>query len=145
MSDNRTYYFFFGADGRIPRWQSVFVRHRPKMFWHVGVLMQAGCDVIRVDSNSEGVNIDKYFDELVPGGYVSVEDVAVSFAEKGMLVVKFEVTAGSKKSIMHISNLIPTCVTVVKTVIGRPSWEITPYQLYKGLLRDGGIEITKRG
>lgn len=137
MSTNKVFYIYFRPSPDMPWWQKLFVLHREERFHHCGLFMQFGSDVLRVDSSVQGVGFEKFFDK--DGLFVDAEVFAENLVQvEGMTVVRYKVSEESKKCILHPSNSVPTCVTIVKTIIGRASWEITPYQLYKGLLRDGG-------
>lgn len=132
------YVVFRESPEGLPWWQRLFVWNEE--FEHVGVLMQLGCDVLVCDASENGMWFNKLFDPDSPGGYVDAEQVACRYVdEHGWRVVKY--SSDKDKSIFHPSSCIPTCVTIVKAIIGRRSWEMTPWQLYKGLLRDGGVEM----
>lgn len=139
MSSTFDFYVVFRkSDHGLPWWQRWFVWDEE--FEHVGVIMQLGCDVLVCDASSEGLWFNKVYDPDIPGGYVSAEHVANRYvSEYGWRVVKYG--SGKYQSVFHPSSILPTCVTMVKAIIGRRSWECTPWQLYKGLIRDGGTEM----
>ena len=62
---------------------------------------------------------------------ISADDVAVSLIEAGHTVVK-----STHKSRYCKFAFIPSCVTIVKTVSGYRSNSITPYGLYKSLVKE---------
>ncbi|MBA44200.1 MAG: hypothetical protein CMF62_09405 [Magnetococcales bacterium] len=41
----------------------------------------------------------------------------------------------------HMANVLPSCVTMVKLMLGFRSWALTPRQLYGALLRRGAVPI----
>lgn len=130
------YVVFRKSPEGLPWWQRMFV-WKPE-FEHVGVIMQLGCDVLVCDASENGMWFNKVFDPEIKGGYVDAEAVAEQYvSEHGWRVVAWE--SDKTDSIFHPSSALPTCVTIVKAIIGRRSWECTPWQLYKGLIRDGGI------
>ena len=141
MVNKQTFYIIFRrCDSKLPWWQRMFVPDkRMDEFSHCGVMMQFGCDVLQVDSDHQGVWFNKMFDKEVAGGFIDAELLAQAYErEKGYKVLRY---VASSRGVFHCGNLPPTCVTMVKSIIGRSSWEITPYQLYKGLIKDGAVEI----
>lgn len=129
---SRKFYLVFTAGDDQRWWLRPFTRpsHR-----HVAVYMQMGKDVARVDPQMEGWTVDLlYSKDQSP---LRVEDVAWALAAKGYLVLPYESKGFSRQRVAGLGTMLPTCVSAVKMVIGRKSFEFTPYQLAKGIRKEG--------
>lgn len=133
------YYIYFGSSDTMPWWQRIFVPR--KNLEHCGVLMQLGHQVLRVEPRAQGPEIKAFFhpdDQRIP---IPAGVVAADMVLQGWTVLRYE--AGKRRKVYHISNIVPSCVTLVKALIGRTTFEITPQQLYYGLLKDGAVFIDR--
>ncbi len=57
-------------------------------------------------------------------------------------ILKIKYRFDIKNRIFNIYNIAPTCVSVVKMFLGIRCRAITPYQLYKYLLKCGAFHLT---
>lgn len=82
--------------------------------------------------------IDKPLDHL------HTHDVARLWAQNGWRVVKIERKLDEDVSLIPICNLFMSCVTLSKCLMGVSCLAQTPYQLYRWMIRNGGIELEDR-
>lgn len=124
---------------KLPWWQRPFVWRRD--FEHVEVLMQVGHLPMMVTSGVNGVWFHQFYDETDLAVGIDAKDVAQLYVDlKGHRVVEY----GSDKesNVLNIAAVLPTCVSLAKFVIGHGGLAVTPYQLYKSLLKSGAKEMS---
>lgn len=114
---------FFDSPGQIEWYWRLF----KKRFWHVAVTLHGSTPEVH-----RSVTVDP----RMP--YIDV--FGASARHVGETNVRFR--NNIPLSAPPWGFLVPaTCVTVVKGVLGiRARWVLTPYQLYKYLLKNGGVE-----
>jgi hypothetical protein len=136
----RTWYIAFTDDRRVELWWTKFLK---RDFGHCMAFAQTGAFVTVIEPLWHTVQIETYFNQDDPKAGLSAELVALSWVDMGYKVVEVKTKVDFSLSIRHIWNIIPTCVTLIKTLTGLRGWGFTPYQLYKLALARGGIEITE--
>jgi len=60
---------------------------------------------------------------------------------KNSTVLKFKYKFDFNNKIFYFWNMLPTCVSITKMVLGIRSRAITPYQLYKYLIKQGAFYL----
>lgn len=113
-----------------PRFQHVFVVWKNEYGWHY-------------------LNPCSYGLETNPLPCLLADDVPGMYRKQGYEVMGISVPYFKKKFVRHGIHLT-TCVGIVKYFLGLDSWAITPYGLYKALVRQAydyrtGISITLYG
>lgn len=98
-------------------------------FKHVAVLTDLEGIPFMLDPLQHGVNISFNADYPLPH-HLSV------FKAKGYRIVHITVEPRSRRQ-----NLILTCASYLAYTCGIPFWGLTPYQLYKTLINQGGTEL----
>lgn len=112
-----------------------------KNFSHVVFFSQCGPTTISIEPLSTAINIVNYYNLEEAYSAMAVENVALHFITHGFRVVKHSHIVYDDRSILHLANLWPSCVSMCKIITGYRSWALTPFQLYKSLLQNGGTEI----
>lgn len=85
----------------------------------------------------DAVNLEIYFDHA--GGILPAKTLANKLVDDGFLVIR-RCAKPDRRHIFEI--LLPTCVSFCKIITNYRSKAITPDQLVRGLLRDGGCVHT---
>ena len=80
--------------------------------------------------------IEKPFDHL------RAVDIASVWAKNGWRVVCITRNVDPQKGLNPLCNLVVSCVTLAKCLMGISCLAQTPHQLYRWMLRNGGTEIT---
>ena len=114
-------YFEFTSKDRY--WWCRFLK---KGFWHVDMYIEKTGYFIRVEPTLANINIEMVFD-----------------LPKNSTILKFEKELDLKNKMFNLGNAIPTCVSVAKMLAGVRATSLTPYQLYRYLLKNGAIEYGK--
>ena len=92
---------------------------------------QTGPIVVYVDPTHAGVMISLK-------GDATAADYAEAYARQpGWTVVRVRYVPWTTINIRHLMNFVPSCVTVIKIVLGLPAPCLTPYGYYKYLLASG--------
>lgn len=140
-------------------WMKPFAR--AKGFGHCVLLSQMGFVVGLIEPTPSHVRHHCYYHAVKPRDFLrdprdakTLEDAnafivtpmdAAELAQVwrglGWRVVRYKATVDSKRKIYHPSNMVPSCVSLVKAMMGVTAWVFTPKQLYNWLLRHGGEEI----
>ncbi len=118
----------------------------PKEFGHMFCFTQIGPMVLFIDPTHSAVHISLKYDVEDINSPVYAGDYAQAFANnEGWTVVKVTHDPWDQLNIRHLMNFIPSCVTLIKIVIGLPAPVLTPYAYYKFLIKSGkGEEIHGR-
>lgn len=125
------YLVFTESKTPLPWWQKIFIRKHDKLFEHVSIVGPCGDSTIFIDPTPACIdisysNIPLPTKELIDARYP--KNITVRY------VVRPE-------NIRTIGNVIPSCVSVCKCVMGISNGIITPYGLYKYVMNDGGERI----
>lgn len=107
-----------------------------KPFLHCYCFRQIGDHIFF--SNPTTSNIDtKVYQQ------VDAEELSQEILRKpNTKILKFKYRFDIKNKMFNIWNMAPTCVSVVKMFLGVRSRAVTPYQLYKHLLKRGAFHLT---
>jgi len=89
------------------------------------------------------VQLNIKYDDLNPHTTFPAGGLAVLFTEQGMTVVRHRFTP-TVRGWRSILNVVPSCVTAIKSFTGYSSAALTPTQLYKSLMRNGAELITSQ-
>ncbi len=100
-----------------------------------------GDHIVFVDPTPYHVDISTMIDEVDPSIAVRAEHIVNAFHKLGYRVVRFQYTVDNSRTLLHFGNAYPSCVTVIKCVLGIRSWSVTPYQLFKWLIRNGAEQL----
>jgi len=138
-SEQVWYLVFCDDDEEIPRWWNRFLK---KGFRHAYCFAQNGLCVTVIEPLYHTVQVENYFPEDDPHGVLLAEFCACAWSETYPHVLECQINVDERGSIRSIFNAFPTCVSLLKTVVGIKGFAITPYQLYKLALRQGAVEIT---
>lgn len=120
----KDFWFVFSGEARHP-----LTRFCRAGFKHVGVLTDLEGIPFMVDPLQHGVNISFNADHGVPHHIAR-------FKQQGFRIVHITVTPRSRRQ-----NLFLTCASYLAYTCGIPFWGLTPYQLYKTLIKQGGTEL----
>lgn len=106
-----------------------------KPYWHCMCMRRIGDYVYY--ANPTVSNIDtKIFDI-----YSADKFLADLGKKKNTKILRFNYKFDFNNRIFTLWNIAPTCVTAVKMFLGIKSFAITPYQLYKDLIKRGAIVL----
>lgn len=134
------WYLAFVDDRRLELWWTKFLK---KGFGHCMCFAQTGPFVTVIEPLWHTVQVETYWKNEDPKAGLSAEWVALSWVDMGYTVVEMKTKIDFSLSIRHIWNIIPTCVTLVKTLTGVRGFAFTPYQLFKLAVKQGGTVLTK--
>lgn len=137
------YVVFKRSEYNIPWWQKIPLLFSPRDFWHVFLFAQSGQFIQLVETYNGNVDITIIADEDDPRKLVPAEGLALLYVEAGYHVVRIKLES-NLKGFKLLGNLVPSCVSVVKVVIGLANFVVTPYGLYKWLVENGGEIITSQ-
>lgn len=131
--EKRRWYFGFKNASSMPTFMKFFVWNHHPVYHHCFAFCDLGEGMIMVDPNLHTLKMTGYD--------CSAHFMAKYLAEEGAVVVscEFKTKLVGWKALTNIS---PTCVTAVKIATGFYSSAITPYGLFKDLLRNGGEVVT---
>ena len=99
---------------------------------HVFALRTIGPHTITIDYTGFNINTKLYENQTAE------EVLNTFFNRKKYLIVRYETTEKDCKSGFHIGNVVPGCVSIVKMALGIVNYAITPYELYRWLVVNGG-------
>ena len=137
-----TWYIVFHKSFAVPFWQWLYMLATPKEFGHMFCFSQIGPMVLFIDPTHSAVHISIKYDVEDINNPVYAEDYAQAFADnEGWTVIKVTHDPWNELNIRHLMNFIPSCVTLIKIVIGLPAPVLTPYAYYKFLIKSGKGEI----
>lgn len=133
----KEFYFVFTPDVRIAHPVMRFLKGG---FKHVFVMFQTGDRVGFINTDDSEISV-----EFLEGSW-DAEYCARTFIEQlNWSIVKWQNTNVVKKpKIRHTGNWIPSCVSVSKMFGGINSFAVTPYGLYKYLLKTGGSKLSHK-
>lgn len=115
----------------------MFVFRHDKLFTHCMAFFQQGPFIQRIEPLRNKCELSIEFWTDPPLEPIPAELYAEVWAQKGAIVVRHDF----ERNFWNISNLLPSCVSLVKILTGYNSYTFTPYGLYKDLLRNGGVQI----
>jgi len=142
-SSDRTFFVVFCDSDAVPWWMVPFVRPG---FEHCFTLAQVGPVVCVVEQVNYAILQHTYWQTLqLPEGSdvvlyanLDVEELAAKWACEGFTVVRFRTRFSRRHRVWMACNLLPTCVSLCKNVLGVKSAAQTPLQLYRWLIAQGG-------
>lgn len=142
FSERLLFVVFCDADAP-PWWMRPFIAPG---FEHCFTLAQVGPVACVVEQVNYAILQHTYWQtlELPEGapvaiyGCLDVEDVAAKWAREGYTVVRFRTSFSLANRVWGACNLLPSCVSLCKNLLGVKSWAQTPPQLYRWLLANGG-------
>lgn len=128
----KLWYVIFNKAQYLPFWQRLFLRNHPEDMTHITLINPV------TESHALVIN---------PGPYST--DITLREFDEGVHKRLAEISCNSSIiSIIHtpdkaknVSYMIPTCVSVVKYVLGFNSNAVTPKGLYNDLLAKGGKRL----
>lgn len=133
-------YFVFSASSDLsPRWQKPFLWFSPKNIRHVDVFFQSGPFILRAEPRLRYCSFVTEYWTDPPLEPIPADLYARALVGQGKVVVKHKF----RRNIWNITNILPTCVSLVKILTGYNSYTLTPFGLYKSLLKDGAEVITE--
>ena len=124
------YYIIFRSyhgESRFLRW---FLKSG---FGHVSVIKKTANFLNVIEPLTTGIEIDV----VRP---ISISQIFVNISDD-MTVLQIFLPKQKKLIISHFANYIPSCVTCSKAVLGVRGWNLTPFGLYKKLLKLGGTHL----
>jgi hypothetical protein len=101
---------------------------------HVFALRTVHPHTVQIDYTGFNINTKIYDNQTAD------EVVNCYFTHPKFLVVKYETDEKKCVSGFHIGNVVPGCVSIVKMALGISNYAITPYQLYRWLVLNGGYK-----
>lgn len=134
---------------RCSEWVIVFAPYRgrsrlkkwllAKRFGHVWAFTEVHGSTLMFDPFNGGYfsAVTKLDPHLTESG-MGITPVILASAilrEEGMTLLRYKARLPQTKP--HVSNCIPSCVTMLKLLVGVRAWAMTPRQLYKHLLKNG--------
>lgn len=152
ISSERTLFVVFCDADVVPWWMKPFVTPG---FEHCFTLAQVGPVACVVEQVNYAILQHTYWQtlELPEGapvaiyGCLDVEDLALKWAGEGYVVVRIRTCFSYSHRVWRACNLLPTCVSLCKNLLGVKCAAQTPLQLYRWLLANGGelVEDTENG
>lgn len=142
MKDREFYFVFMDTepcDG--PKWHRVFTSEGWR---HCMVIMQLGGETVSLDPQHYGLQLKGYYGQLNDGMAVPADMVAGSYADVGHTVVKWNNDNFGGHNVYGFGTLIPSCVSFCKVTAGIKSLSLTPKQLFRWLLKNGGEIVDGR-
>ncbi|MBA43621.1 MAG: hypothetical protein CMF62_06425 [Magnetococcales bacterium] len=141
VSLDQTWYVAFGEAGSHQPWYyRIFTR---KGFEHVEAFAELPFKtVLYINSGLDGITPGMMFNEEDASLGFPVEAMACGYLAKGHKILRVKCSRGGPV-MFHLANCIPSCVTLVKGLLGFKCWSVTPYGLYKALLKSGAYEWTE--
>lgn len=153
------FYVAFSDARELVWWMRLFVRD--KNFGHCALIAPMNFVVGVIEPTQHQVKYHCYYHAVKPAGFLKDKDdvktleqanafivtpmdpldVAKVWVGLGWRVVRYKAVVDTGQKIYHPSNMVPSCVSLVKAMMGVTSWVITPKQLYNWLLKRGGEEI----
>lgn len=134
--ENKWFVVFKTADR--PRWW-----HRPfarEGFGHTFCFAQTGHFITMVDPANHGVVVQTLYNLEDSNITINADALALAYVQQGYTVVYYENKVDVSKYLLHF---VPSCVTVVKYILGITSRALTPHGLYQWLLSNGGVKLTE--
>ena len=107
-----------------------------KPFYHCYCFRQIGDHVYVVNPTIS--NVDSQIYEFTHASQLA-QEISRNPDTK---ILKFKYKFDNSNRVFNITNMWPTCVSVVKMFLGIRSRAVTPYQLYKYLLKRGAFHFT---
>lgn len=99
---------------------------------HVFALRTISPHTVVLDYTGFNINTKLYENQTAE------EVLSFYFNRPKYLIVEYETTEKDCKSGFHIGNIIPGCVSIVKMALGITNYAMTPYELYRWLIINGG-------
>jgi len=99
---------------------------------HVFALRTISPHTVALDYTGFNINTKIYENQTAE------EVLSFYFNRPKYLIVEYETTEKDCKSGFHIGNIIPGCVSIVKMALGITNYAMTPYELYRWLVVNGG-------
>jgi len=121
---------------KLPWYQRLAMYGQPKQFGHIYLyspITEHHAIVIEPTRSSININVSEY---------------ETTYGEVMMEVSKEHPTVEillKPHGIRHITNYVPSCVSVAKIILGFPCSALTPLGLYRSLLRHGGTPLNPKG
>ena len=99
---------------------------------HVFALRTVGPHTVAIDYTGFNINTKLYENQ-------TAEEVLTGYFNRSKyVVVEYEKAEKDCKFGVHIGNMIPGCVSIVKMALGITNYAMTPYGLYRWLVMNGG-------
>lgn len=131
---------FTSYRGRTP----LYRRFLRRGFGHVFAFTKLEGTVLMLDPQQGGVFITT-IPEVTPesrkagGQNLSVFITGLKAALPEVTIL--QVLAKRPSTRKHLSMFLPSCVTAIKSILCRQNWALTPFQLYKSLLKAGALPV----
>lgn len=111
------------------KWWQVFLK---KPFYHCLLVRWIGNDTwLKIDPNTANMVCE----------IVDTKEVKDIIKQKNAVIVENNLGVDITNKMFNVGNILPTCVSIIKMVIGVNALVVTPYQLYRYLLNRGAKEI----
>lgn len=136
----REWYFGFCANELgLPRWMRAAVWRDPPHLHHCYAFSQVGDYVLFVEPSRQKIDfVVKYPTPDYPK--IRAATIALELTAHDHTIVR-SVHIPNLGGLKAVTNVVPSCVTVVKCATGYASFAITPKQLMVDLLANGGYII----
>ena len=126
--DRLWYVVFMPHQNVCPKWQQWLMRKHPPKLGHVALYSPVSeHHALLIDCTLRCVHI-----ELREFRFPTHQVMKEVSRELPVLMFRHDAEAAK-----HITNLVPTCVSLAKSVMGLKCWAVTPYGLYLHLLENG--------
>ena len=99
---------------------------------HVFALRTVSPHTVAIDYTGFNINTKLYENQTAE------EVLSRYFDRPKYLIVEYETTEKDCQLGVHIGNIIPGCVSIVKMALGITNYAFTPYSLYRWLVLNGG-------
>lgn len=126
------YVIFTPGEGNLPWWQKLAIRKHPPVFQHVVLLSpltDTHVQIVEPTSAHIAIEVREYEQSWTKEILRIAEHVPV-----------LEYVAEPETS-RHITNAVPSCISVAKAVLGLDACCVTPYGLYRALERNGAVLV----
>lgn len=112
-------------------------------FGHVFAFASAGHGLLVAEPVAWGLSL-KYLPRPAGRGAYPADVLAAEWlaTTPRLTLLRVRVPRMQVPTARHLSFALPTCVSVVKAVLGLRAWAVTPWQLYRVLLKAGAVPVT---
>lgn len=131
----RTYYVVFCEAEELPFFARIFTK--PPLS-HCFILVQNGPVCTVVEQSNYAIMQHAYWNKASAKDGLDVEYLARVWLRLGFTIVKFEVDGYRKSLLWHPCNILPTCVSLCKNLMGVKTFVQTPHGFYSWLVKNGG-------
>lgn len=122
----------FSEHQHVPWWQKLCIAHHEDHFGHVSLINPV--------TDNHAIVIEPNRGELI----IELREFEHTIAYEAARIAQITPVlgyVGRAEGMHHISNYVPSCVSIAKVIMGIRCNAVTPKGLYKALLKRGALKI----